>query len=253
MVIIPLEVNKTLLCIEQRLMTSLVAVYLHGSAVTGGLRPRSDIDLLVVINQPMTPQIRRDLVSDLMEISGHYPLDSAGRRPLEVIIFLSSALNPLIYPARCEFIYGEWLRSDYKAGKIPEPLCDPELTLVLAQARQNALPLIGPNIAHLLPMIPVKDIHQATRDMLPALIKSFAGDERNVLLTLTRMWYTMVTEKFASKDKAADWAIRRLSVEHANLLADVRNSYLRPDTEEWLHRKQELQATLALLINNITI
>lgn len=92
LVIVPAEANKALSIVQKRLAKSLVAVYLHGSAVAGELRPRSDVDLLVVIDQPMTSEVRRCLTSELMEISGRYPFDPDGRHPLEVIIFLRSDL-----------------------------------------------------------------------------------------------------------------------------------------------------------------
>src|SRR5690606_12842746 len=145
LVIVPAEANKALSIVQKRLAKSLVAVYLHGSAVAGELRPRSDVDLLVVIDQPMTPEVRRCLASELMEVSGRYPFDPDGRRPLEVIVFLRPDIAEPPYPARCEFIYGEWLRHEYEAGESSEPVCDPELTLVLAQSRQEAKPLVGPD------------------------------------------------------------------------------------------------------------
>jgi predicted nucleotidyltransferase len=37
----------------------LVAVYLYGSFVSGGLRPQSDVDLIIVIDRPMTAAERK--------------------------------------------------------------------------------------------------------------------------------------------------------------------------------------------------
>lgn len=244
---IPSEAEKALLIIQKQLAESLVAVYLHGSAVVGGLRPRSDVDLLVVIDQPMTSEIRKCLVGDLMKISGRYPSDPEGRRPLEVIVFLKTDLATLLYPARSEFIYGEWLRHEYEMGEIPKPVCDPELTLVLAQSRQEGRPLVGPNASSLLPDIPRSDIHRAIKDVLPVLIETLQGDERNVLLTLARMWRTLITGEFVSKDVAADWTIARLPAEQAAVLAYARDTYLNVHEEDWRNRQQELLLTVSSL------
>ncbi|OKP02645.1 aminoglycoside adenylyltransferase family protein [Xenorhabdus eapokensis] len=246
---IPSEVNKALLIVQKRLAKSLVAVYLHGSAVVGGLRPRSDVDLLVVIDQPMTSEVREYLAADLMMISGRYPSDPDGRRPVELIVFLCADLSASRYPARSEFIYGEWLRHEYEVGEIPKPVCDPELTLVLAQSRQEAIPLVGPNVSSLLPAIPRSDIYRAIKDVLPALIETLQGDERNVLLTLARMWRTLVTGEFVSKDVAADWAAARLPAIQAVVLTDAREAYLRGYEEDWRNRQQELQLTVSSLHN----
>jgi len=42
------------------------------------------------------------------------------------------------FPARAEFVYGEWLRDAFEAGEIPLPVRHPEITLVLAQAKHTA-------------------------------------------------------------------------------------------------------------------
>ena len=123
---IPSEAGKALLIIQNLLEESLVAVYLHGSAVVGGLRPASDVDLLAVIDQPMTSEVRECLAADLMEISGRYPSDPERRRPLELIVFLCADLASSRYPLRSEFIYGEWLRHEYEMGEIPKHVCDPQ-------------------------------------------------------------------------------------------------------------------------------
>ncbi|KMJ45793.1 adenylyltransferase [Xenorhabdus khoisanae] len=244
---IPPEANKVLLIIQKRLAESLVAVYLHGSAVVGGLRPCSDVDLLVVIDQPMTSEVRECLAADLMRISGRHPSDPDGRRPVELIVFLRADLAASLYPARSEFIYGEWLRHEYEMGEIPKPICDPELTLVLAQSRQEAIPLVGPNASSLLPAISRSDICRAIKDVLPDLIETLQGDERNVLLTLARMWRTLVTGEFVPKDVAADWASARLPAMQATVLADARETYLRGCEKDWRNRQQELQITVSSL------
>ncbi|EAO8221481.1 DUF4111 domain-containing protein [Salmonella enterica] len=249
--IVPAEANKALSIVQKRLAKSLVAVYLHGSAVAGELRPRSDVDLLVVIDQPMTPEVRRCLASELMEVSGRYPFDPDGRRPLEVIVFLRPDIAEPPYPARCEFIYGEWLRHEYEAGESSEPVCDPELTLVLAQSRQEAKPLVGPDANELLPFISESDIRRAIGDVLPTLTGTLQGDERNVLLTLARMWRTVLTGEFVSKDVAADWAATRLPIEQADVLVDAREAYLSGCESDWRNRQQELQHTVKSLHDHV--
>lgn len=244
---IPSEVGKALLVVQKQLSDSLVAVYLHGSAVAGGLRPRSDVDLIVVIVQPMTSEVRECLAVELMRISGRYPSDPDGRRPLELIVFLCADLSASLYPARSEFIYGEWLRHEYEVGGIPKPVHDPELTLVLAQAQQEAKSLVGPDARELLPTIPRSDVHRAIRDVLPILVGTLQGDERNVILTLARMWRTLMTGEFVAKDVAAHWAAARLPAEQAAMLADAREAYLSVREDDWRNRQQEIRRTVSAL------
>lgn len=235
-VTIPDEATKALTILRDCLGQSLQAVYLHGSAVNGGLRPNSDVDLLVVSNQPLTLEASARLVDKLMQISGRYPVRPGTPRCLEVMVFLQQDLAALSYPARCAFIYGEWLRDEFEAGTVPQPHPDPEYTLVLAQAGQDAASLIGPTREHFLPAIPREDVRKAITDALPDLTDNLQGDERNVLLTLARMWYTLETGKFTPKDAAAEWALPLVSSETASALALGQAAYRGVAFDDWRNR-----------------
>lgn len=249
---IPHAATQALECLQQQLESSLLAVYLHGSSVSGGLCPHSDIDLLVVIQQPMTVESRQALVNDILAISGHYPNDSKGRRPLEVIIFNHADLLSTTYPARCELIYGEWLRHDYVQGRIPSQAYDADFAIVLANARDQAIALFGPRAQDLLPHIATATIRRAIHDAMPALIESLSGDERNVLLTLARMWYTVETGQFTSKSQAGEWAAARLPAEQADILDHARQAYLRGSDEDWQNCRSSLLLTIQNLSERIT-
>mgnify|MGYP000902866182 CR=1 FL=1 len=67
---IPKEAIQALTIIKEVLDNQLVGVYLYGSAVTGGLRPNSDVDILVITNRGLSERTRRELAEKLMQISG---------------------------------------------------------------------------------------------------------------------------------------------------------------------------------------
>ena len=49
------------------LLRGVVGVYLHGSLAMGGFyRPKSDLDLLVVVDSPLTDEHRRSLATDML-------------------------------------------------------------------------------------------------------------------------------------------------------------------------------------------
>ncbi|MFS8045765.1 aminoglycoside adenylyltransferase domain-containing protein [Rhizobium sp. BR 314] len=230
----------------------LLAMYLHGSAVKDGLRPQSDVDVLAVIDQPMTEAMRLELVSALMEVSGPHPASPGGPRCIELMVFLKADLSEPAFPARSEVVYGEWLREHFEAGGIPEAHADPENTLILAQARQQAQPLLGPELDAILSEISSDQIRLAMREALPALLENLHGDERNVLLTLARMWRTASTNEFVSKDAAADWAILRLPDHVAETLAQARDAYLGKSRDDWADRPQEAQQAAAYLHREVS-
>lgn len=241
---IPPEAMSALPLLKHRLGSSLAGVYLHGSAVTEGLRKRSDVDLLVVVSKALPASVRARLSADLMTVSGLYPLDPMGRRPLEVIVVRLADLERMPYPARAELVYGEWLRGALEGGAVPRAETSPEFTLLLAQARREAVPLIGPSIADMVPNIPSDVIRRAIGDLLPELVESVEGDERNVLLTLARMWRTLTTGQFVSKNAAADWAGPQLSDQAAGTLALARDAYLGDGDDDLHHRRTEVTQTI---------
>lgn len=223
---LPPEVTQTVELLERCFGDELLAVYLHGSAVSGGLRPNSDLDLLGVIARPMSADVRERLLADLLQISGRHPTRPGYPRPIELIVFRMADLSEPAYPARSEFVYGEWLRNAFETGEGTRSISDPEFTLILAQARKEAKSLVGPPAADLLPEVAPADVRRAIGDALPALIDGLQGDERNVILTLARMWRTLSIGDFVSKDVAAEWAAARLPVDSASVLAGARAAYL---------------------------
>lgn len=235
---VPAEARAGLALAAQVFGPALLAFHLHGSAVAGGLRPQSDVDLLAVIDRPMSDAMRRDLLAGLLRISARHPAPPGGPRCIELMVFQRADLAAP-WPARAEFLYGEWLREGFEAGAVPQPVRDAELVLVLAQARQQARPLIGPAAPDLLPRIPADQIRRAMREGLPALLENLQGDERNTLLTLARMWHTAATGAFLAKDAAAEWAMPRLPAPIAALLGRARDAYLGLAPDDWRDSQAE--------------
>jgi predicted nucleotidyltransferase len=109
------QVDQLLALLRDVLGPDILGAYLHGSAALGGLRPRSDIDVLAVSRQRTTRAEKGRLVERLLTISGR--TDPLGPpRPIELTIVVEAEVRPWRYPARFDFQYGEWLRGAFEAG-----------------------------------------------------------------------------------------------------------------------------------------
>ncbi|KAB8141192.1 AadA family aminoglycoside 3''-O-nucleotidyltransferase [Chloroflexia bacterium SDU3-3] len=221
------QIAQTLGVIERHLAPSLLAVHLYGSALDGGLRPQSDIDLLVTLGAQPDDRLRRAVMRDLLGVSAP-PGQSAEYRALEVTVVLRDELVPWRYPPRRELQFGEWLRGDIQAGNITPAVVDIDLAILLTKARHSSIALVGPAAASLFEPVPEADFRRVLADTLGtwSAPPDWAGDERNIVLTLARMWYSAATGKIAPKDAAADWALARLPAEHRPVLAEARLAYL---------------------------
>ncbi|GEN48505.1 aminoglycoside nucleotidyltransferase ANT(9) [Ligilactobacillus pobuzihii] len=243
---LPKQAMQALKIVEELLESSIVGVYLFGSAVKGGLRINSDIDVLVVVNQRLSEPTRKKLTENLMSVSGKIG-DEKGMRYLELTVINEEDSVPWQYPPRSEFVYGEWLRSEFENGQIPEPNFDPDLAIVLAQAREHSVSLFGTNLSTILDPIPITDIRKAIKQSLPELIEGIKGDERNVILTLARMWQTMDIGEISPKDVAADWALPKLPKQQAEVLDIARRAYLGKYNDDW----DGMEAEIMSLVNHM--
>jgi predicted nucleotidyltransferase len=212
-----------------------LAAYLYGSAVVGGLRPDSDLDVLVVSSRTLTGNERTAIIERLLPISGRRAVGGPARS-IELSIVARPSLTPWRYPPSIELQYGDWKRAEFERGELPEwPRPDPDVTLLVETARRAVVPLLGPPIAAVLEPVPRADLVRAMLDTIPVLMPGIdeGDDRRNGLLTLARIWTTLATGEIRAKDEAASWALARLPEEHRPALAHARAAYLGEEHDDW--------------------
>ena len=228
----------------------IVGAYLHGSAVLGGVRPRSDIDVLAVSSRSTTAAEKRLLVERLIAITG--TTNPGPPWTVELTIVVASEVKPWRYPPRLDFQYGEWLRRAFREGNYaPWPEHDPDLALLITVALQGDRPLLGPRPAEVFDPVPPTDVVRAMLDGLNGLLGRLPTDTRNVLLTLARIQCTQATGEIRSKDRAADWTIERLPRQDRPVLARARAIYLGVEEERWDDLRPRVAATASWMADEI--
>jgi streptomycin 3"-adenylyltransferase len=210
-----------------------VAAYLYGSAVHGGLRPDSDIDVLVVSQRPTAAAEKREFIDRLLPISGMHAT-SGPARSIELTIVVGSEVRPWRYPPQLDLQYGDWLRREFERGDQPPwPSPNPDLAVLLTIVRRSGRALFGPPPKEILDPVPPTDLDRAMLDGIPDLLADLDSDTRNVILTLARIWMTVATGEVQPKDVAAEWASARLPAQHRAVLARARAIYLGEEVERW--------------------
>ncbi len=228
----------------------LLGVYLFGSAMTGGLRPDSDIDLLTVTTRSLSLAERQRLVAFLLRFSGRKATVTPGR-PLELTSIVIDDVVPWVYPPVCDFLYGEWLRDEFVDGRTPERHINPDLAVVVTMLLQHSKVLLGQAPIDLLQSVPTEDLHQSMQDSLNALLDDLEGDERNVLLTLARMTVTLETGQIASKDEAAAQVLRSLEEPHSSVMTLAMDAYRGQVQDDWSERQAQARETAEHLAKRI--
>ena len=245
------QIGAAVALLEDVLGDAVVGVSLYGSAVAGGLKPRSDLDLFGVLARRTNRDERATILRRLLTLSRHgHP--EPGARSLEVTLVVRSDVVPWRYPPRQDLVYGDWWRREYEAGDLePWTNPNPDLATLIAQVRLEGRALVGPTAAELLPDVPVADLRQAMVDSVPSLLDDLPTDTRNVLLTLARIWSTLATGGFLPKDEAAEWAAEHLGGTDRELLALARDGYRGAVDETWSPDDTRVDALARTLVARI--
>jgi predicted nucleotidyltransferase len=241
------QLDRVVTLVRDVLGTDVVGAYLFGSAVLGGLRPDSDLDVLVVSKRRTTREEKQHLIDRLLAISGTRTPQGRLRR-IELTIVVEREIKPWRYPPSMDFQYGDWLRGEFERGNVePWPTTNPDLASLITMVLLADRPLLGPPPSHILDPVPHTDLVSAIVGEVDALLGSLDRDTRNVVLTLARIWSTVATGAIRSKDVAADWALTRLPQEHRVALAHARAVYVGDEEERW----HELEPRVHLYANYV--
>jgi predicted nucleotidyltransferase len=243
------QVADVVECLRAVLGEALVGAYLHGSAVLGGLRPGSDLDVLAVNARPTTDAEKDALVDRLLDISGNGTAQ-AQPRPVELTIVVGSEVRPWRYPPQRDFQFGEWWRDRFERHdpELWRSKEDRDLAILVSMTLLVDAPLTGPPPSDMFDPVPRSDFMDAVLAELPELIQDPEDeDTRNVVLTLARIWYTVATGDIRSKDEAADWALVRLAPEHRAVLERARDLYLGIGNEDQEDLKQGIPSFKAAI------
>lgn len=227
------QLDRLLGVLRDALGVDVLGAYLYGSAVMGGLRPHSDLDVFAVSRRRTRREEKEALIEGLVPLSrrGSRP---ASWRPVELTVVAQSDVRPWRYPPRLDFQYGEWLHEAFAAGDLdPAPESHADLAVLITMVLFASRPLLGPPAADILDSVPHDDLTRAMVDGLESLLGDLESDTTNVVLTLARIWATMATGEVNSKDGAAGWALSFLPEAHRPVLARARAVYLGTEEDRW--------------------
>ena len=218
--------------VEGILGTGLLGMYLHGSAVLGGLRPDSDINVLVVSTRRTTADEKRRLIELILAVSGAKSSTAPGR-PIELDIVVATEIRPWRYPPTFDFHYSELWRERFEGGDLePWPSgTNPDLASAITMVLLGDRPLVGPRPKDVFDPVPRADYLNAIVRDTETVDEYLPWDTRNVVLTLPRIWSALATDDVHSKESAASWALERIPEEHRAVLERAVSAY-RGDTDD---------------------
>lgn len=226
------QIDALVLGVRDALGADLVGIYLHGSAVLGGFRPDSDIDVVVVSRRRTSTHEKRRMIELLLALSGGRSSTVPGR-PIELDIVVASEIRPWRYPPPFDFHYSELWRERFESGDLePWPSdTNRDLASAITMVLLGDRPLVGPRPEDVFDPVPRADYLDAILRDTGTVDEYLPWDTRNVVLTLPRIWSAIATDDVHSKESAAFWALERMPEEHRAVLERAVSAY-RGDTDD---------------------
>ena len=148
-------------------------------------------------------------------------------KTIKVTILLKDEIQAGNYPLSYEMQFGEWLREELKEGGTLSSQKDPDISILLRKARFHHTVLFGPALDQWAPEISDQELWQAMSDTYPEIVAHWDedADERNQILALCRIYFSLVMKDIASKDNAARWVMSQLPPEQKFVLQRLIQEY----------------------------
>lgn len=219
--VIQSEVNTLVTEFQKLLRGNLVGIYLHGSLALGGFKPeRSDIDLLVVTDQKIELEVKKEIAALLFRIS-RFPVSVEISFLVEKDIFPYK--NPLPYDLHYSEKWREKLQQDLRNEGWKhwddEVKYDPDLAIHLTVLHHSGIVLYGKPVAEALPPVPEQDFRDALVRDLREATKNRLRNPIPFVLNACRIEAYLREGKILSKDAGAEWGLAELPEQFHTLIA----------------------------------
>lgn len=235
------QVDAFVAVLRETVGENLVGVYLHGSLAMGGFNPvRSDLDLLAVTREALSPAARQAVVALLLGRSGQ-PC------PIEISFLRRADLAPWRYPTPFDLHYSETWRAHYEAlladahphawevDAAGGPPCDSDLAAHLTVARARGVRLWGVAIAAALPQPPREDYLASLAEDLAWALERLAQAPEHVVLNLCRTLAYLREGSVFSKAEGGAWALGCLPLAlHPPIRAALATYAAPPGDKAWV-------------------
>lgn len=191
------------------LQTKLTGVYVHGSIAFGCFRwQKSDVDFLVVTEEPLTQPEKEALIKRLLELD-----DQAPPKGLEMSVMLRTACRSFVHPAPYELHYSKAYRESYLADL--SETCrrmqgvDPDLAAHVTVTRARGFALCGEPVEAVFAPVRPEDYLDSILSDVEDVVQGILRDPVYFTLNLCRVLAYVQEGLILSKEQGGEWACSR--------------------------------------------
>lgn len=215
------------------LKNNLIGIYLHGSAVMECFNPaKSDIDLIIIVNDNMPKKIKRGLMDCIVELN-----DRAPHKGLEISVVLQSVCNPFVYPTPFELHFSpmhlKWYMDnpdDYIQKMNGE---DKDLAAHFTVITHRGKCLIGLPINEVFGQVPQECYMDSIWEDVKDAEEDIIDNPMYLVLNLARVLAYKSESLVLSKKEGGMWALDNLPIEYKELVSVAMTDYKNESSTEY--------------------
>ena len=206
---------------------NLVGIYLHGSLAMGCFNPqRSDIDLIIVVNNSLSDSIKREYMEMVVENNAHGP-----EKGIEMSVVLRNVCKPFIYPTPYELHFStghlDWWKEDPDEYIHELKGTDKDLAAHFTIINKRGKCLYGLPIKEVFGEVPTSDYMDSIWYDVEHAKKEIKYYPMYLTLNLARVLAFKEEGLVLSKKEGAEWALNKLPSEYHKLIQDALLDYVK--------------------------
>lgn len=207
------------------LSENLVGVYLHGSSVMGCFNPqKSDIDLIIVVDHPLSDADKRTYMDMVVEHNAMGPA-----KGIEMSIVLRAVCKPFVYPTPYELHFSaghlEWYEHDPEDYIRRMNGTDRDLAAHVTILRHRGKCLSGAPIDEVFAEVPRGDYMDSIWFDVEGAADEITADTMYLSLNLARVLAYQKEGLILSKKEGGEWALGHLPPEYHPLITNALREY----------------------------
>jgi len=203
----------------------LTGIYLHGSMAMGCFHAeKSDIDILIVVNDSVTAQQKTDFMRQVVKLN-----EQAPAKGLEVSIVKHCYCRPFVYPTPFELHFSpahlQWFHENPDDYIQKMNGVDKDLAAHFTIINNYGIVLSGEAIADVFDTVPKKDYMDSIWFDIENAEEDILKDPVYIILNLCRVMAFAKDGLCLSKAKGGEWGLAHLSEKYHALIRQALDCY----------------------------
>lgn len=212
---------------------NLVGVYLHGSAAMGCFDEKnSDIDLLVVVNDVISDEIKMQYMDMVVRLSAN-----ASKRGIEMSIVRKDVCKPFTYPTPFELHFStghlEWYKANPADYVAKMNGTDKDLAAHITIIYHRGKCLYGKEIKDVFEEVSRENYFDSILSDIEAAEEDIITDPAYIVLNLCRVLTYKREGLIFSKKEAANWGLKYLPEKYHALILQALGEYAAGEMKKW--------------------